>query len=91
MKENVKNFINIYTEKFLFTINSTAEKSKGLFFEFNITFKNSNITFKNNVLLDAPFYKQFLFQDPGTDVMEYMIEFHHDITFIMFLFFILVL
>jgi len=55
------------------------------------TFKYSNLIFNNNLLFDAPFFKQYLFQDPGTDIMEYMVEFHHDITFIMFLFFILVL
>ena len=45
----------------------------------------------NNLLFDAPFFGQILFQDPATNVMEYMVYFHHDILFIMFLIFILIL
>ena len=45
----------------------------------------------NNVILDAPFFGQILFQDPATNTMEYMIYFHHDVQFIMWLIFILIL
>jgi hypothetical protein len=36
----------------------------------------------NNILLDYP-SKSILFQDPATDIMEFMVNFHHDICFIL--------
>jgi len=44
----------------------------------------------NNILLDAAFFGQIFFQDPATNIMEFMINFHHDILFIMFLIGILI-
>lgn len=50
-----------------------------------------NIISLSYVIQDAPFYKQYLFQDPATDTFEKMIHFHHDVLFIMYLIFILIL
>lgn len=73
------------------------------FFTKNIFFLNKSLVIlpdlaklefsicSNNLLFDAPFFGQILFQDPATNVMEYMVYFHHDILFIMFLIFILIL
>jgi len=49
--------------------------------------KNTNNFFNylimsNNILLDYP-SKSILFQDPATDIMEFMVNFHHDICFIL--------
>lgn len=47
--------------------------------------------YSNNLLFDAPFFGQILFQDPATNIMEYMIYFHHDVLFIMVLIFVLIM
>jgi hypothetical protein len=58
-------------------------------FVYNLTL--NNFFLYSNIFFDNPLNYNFFFQDPATNMMEYMIDFHHDILYIMFLIFILIL
>ena len=54
---------------------------------FHLNPLNSNI----NIILDTPISGQKLFQDPGTNIFEIMVVFHHEIMFYMIILFFLIL
>ena len=54
-------------------------------------FNPNSLTYTINIILDTPISGQKLFQDPGTNIFEIMVVFHHEIMFYMVILFFLIL